>query len=543
MDNFLKYFYEDIGRVLKAFLDWIMAFFTMLNYILNFPMRMEIIASHSDSFTTKDWVMLFIANILLIILLAALLVLIGKVLKKIFRFRVSAKKYDEVVKQVKKLQTDLIRANFEKDKLLAMKVNELGVNPSAENTAKLMESLYGEGAGAEIEEGQSENAEDGESAELTVYNSNRNTVNSPVVDPATSRFFRLTEVDNYYKTQYVAPEYENMSLEEFCDRFRLFASSNLKLYYDIQTIRYFIASMGAARIIILQGISGTGKTSLPYAFGKFVQKDTTVVSVQPAWRERTELYGYFNEFTKMYTETDFLKAVYEGNYYRDPHIIILDEMNIARVEYYFAEMLSILEMPLQSEWKIDVVTATWDNDPCLINQGKVQISDNVWFVGTINNDDSTFAVADKVYDRAIPIDLDSRADAFECEWVPAVHINTDHLNAMFDEAKKMYPISDDMLDKLDELNAYLISVFRLAFGNRIMKQVRDYVPCFIACGGTEIEAVDFIVAKKVLRKFESLSLGFMKDDLTKFSAYLDKLFGKNTMRVCKEYIEILKKNN
>ena len=62
-------------------------------------------------------------------------------------------------------------------------------------------------------------------------------------------------------------------------------------------------------------------------------------------------------------------------------------------------------------------------------------------------------------------------------------------------------------------------------------------------GGTEIQAVDFIVAKKVLRKFESLSLGFMKDELTKFSNYLDKLFGKNTMVVCKEYIDMLKKNN
>ena len=218
-------------------------------------------------------------------------------------------------------------------------------------------------------------------------------------------------------------------------------------------------------------------------------------------------------------------------------------MNIARVEYYFAEMLSILEMPLQSEWNIDIVTAVWDNDPCLIDQGKVRINNNLWFVGTINNDDSTFAVADKVYDRAIPIDLDSRAEAFECEECDPVHVNVEMLNRLFDEAKAKYPVSQDILDKLDEVNAYLISVFRLAFGNRIMKQIRDYVPCYIACGGTEIEAVDFIVAKKVLRKFESLSLGFMKDDLTKFSAYLDKVFGKNQMKICKEYIELLKKNN
>ena len=68
------------------------------------------------------------------------------------------------------------------------------------------------------------------------------------------------------------------------------------------------------------------------------------------------------------------------------------------------------------------------------------------------------------------------------------------------------------------------------------------MPCLIACGGTEIQAVDFMIAKKVLRKFESLSLGFMKDELTRFTAYLDKVFGKNTMKICKEYIETLKKN-
>ena len=152
-------------------------------------------------------------------------------------------------------------------------------------------------------------------------------------------------------------------------------------------------------------------------------------------------------------------------------------------------------------------------------------------------------MADKVYDRAIPIDLDSRAEMFECEETPPIYIRTDHINAMFDDAKQKYPISQTMLDKLDDMNAYLIKNFRLAFGNRVMKQVRDYVPCLIACGGTELEAVDFIVAKKVLRKFESLSLGFMREELTRFSSYLDKTFGKNQMKICKEYVEHLKKNN
>ena len=535
MDNFLRYFYQDIGRVFRAFVEVLSAAFNFLNYLLNFPMRMEIIQAYESEFTTKDWIMLLVVNVLLVLIIILMVIGLLKLFRKIFRFRVSAKEYDNMARQVRSLQRDLIRANYEKDKLLAMKVAELngGDAPS-------LDDLKDEEKAPEEENAEGENS--GELAEF-VPSDNRNTFNSPCVNPEDSRFFRLTTVDNFYKTEYVPPEYDNkITLEEFCEQFRLFAASQLHLYYDIDMIRYFVAALGTARIIILQGISGTGKTSLPYAFGKFVQRDSTVVSVQPSWRERTELYGYFNEFSKKYAETEFLKAIYEGNYYRDPHIVILDEMNIARVEYYFAEMLSILEMPRSEEWKVDVVTAVWDNDPCLIEGGTVQISNNVWFVGTINNDDSTFAVADKVYDRAIPIDLDSRADPFECESADPVYISTDHLNEMFDEAKAAYPISQDNLDKLELLNAYLIKNFRLAFGNRIMKQIGDYVPCFIGCGGTELQAIDFIVAKKVLRKFESLSLGFMKDELTKCSTYLDKLFGKNTMVICKQYIEFLKKN-
>lgn len=521
MDNFLRYFYQDIGRVFSALWDIFASFFNFLNYLLNFPMRMDIIKSYSEDFGTLDWVLLLIANLALIALIVLLIWLLVKLCKKLFRFRVPVKDYEALQKQVRSLQRDILRANYEKDKLLAMKVNQIGGEPP-----------------------QPEDIGEEKKEEDFVPASNRNTFQSPCVNPAESRFFRLTSVDNFYKTEYQPPEYNNaVTLEQFCRQFRLYAASELHLYYELDAIRSFMAALGTTRVIILQGISGTGKTSLPYAFGKFVQKDTTLVPVQPSWRERTELYGYYNEFTKKYSETEFLKAIYEANYYRDPHVVILDEMNIARVEYYFAEMLSILEMPRQEEWKIDIVTAVWDNDPCLIDGGTVQVPNNVWFVGTINNDDSTFAVADKVYDRAIPIDMDNRAEAFECEKTEPIYVTTDHLIQMFDEAKRTYPISEKNLEKLEQLNDYLIRNFHLAFGNRINKQIGEYIPCYVACGGTEIEAIDFIVAKKVLRKFESLSLGFMKDELTRFSAYLDKLFGKNTMVHCKNYVDYLKKTN
>ena len=91
--------------------------------------------------------------------------------------------------------------------------------------------------------------------------------------------------------------------------------------------------------MILEGISGTGKTSLPYAMGKFFGNDAAIISVQPSWRDRSEMVGYLNEFTKKFNETD-LKELYETTYREDLNFIVLDELNLARIEYYFAEFLS-----------------------------------------------------------------------------------------------------------------------------------------------------------------------------------------------------------
>ena len=530
MGNFMQYFFQDFGRIARAFWlifsDLVKNIGEFLVLVFNYPARVDMIRSYAPEFSTRDWVLLLIANIVMFVVIIVGIVYLVKLLKRILRFRIPVRQYDDLKKQMQQLQRELLRANYEKDRLLNMRMAEMGLKPGE----------------AEIEPEEGEKPEEEPAAEAAP--GNRNTFDSPCVDPNESRFFRLTAVDNFYKREYQPPVYDNtITLAQLCERFRNYSASRLKLYYDLDLMRAFVAAMATSRIIILQGISGTGKTSLAYAFGKFMQKDTTLVPVQPAWRERTELYGYYNEFTKKYTETEFLRAIYEGNYYREPHIIILDEMNIARVEYYFAELLSILEMPRHEDWKVDIVSAVWDNDPVLINNGIIQISDNNWFVGTINNDDSTFAVADKVYDRAVPIDLDSRADPFECELTEPVHITTDYLSDLFYQAREEHPLSQEMEDKLDELNIYLITNFRLAFGNRIIKQMRDFVPVFVACGGTEVQAVDFMVAKKVLRKFESLSLGFMKDQLSKMQQYLDREFGRDKMKICKEYIEFLKKNN
>ena len=67
-------------------------------------------------------------------------------------------------------------------------------------------------------------------------------------------------------------------------------------------------------------MSGTGKTSLAYAFGEFLQNTTTIIPIQPMWKERTDLVGYYNEFTKKFNETPLLNKMYQANYTDDIYI-------------------------------------------------------------------------------------------------------------------------------------------------------------------------------------------------------------------------------
>ncbi len=107
-------------------------------------------------------------------------------------------------------------------------------------------------------------------------------------DPPAVRFTRLAAVDEKY-IYYAPPAYEHgMTLKDICADMRNFACTNNGLYYDERTIRLMISGFACTKwLVILQGISGTGKTSLPYMMGKYFQNDATIASVQPSWRDRT----------------------------------------------------------------------------------------------------------------------------------------------------------------------------------------------------------------------------------------------------------------
>ncbi len=353
------------------------------------------------------------------------------------------------------------------------------------------------------------------------------------------RFGSLSRIDEQARG-YRPPLFNNtISLSEFCHKFRNYAASRRKLYYSIDDIRRFVAGLGVSPLLIMQGMSGTGKTSLATAFGAFIGHDSTVIPIQPMWKERSDMIGYFNEFTERFNETELLCRLYEAGYHREMSVIVLDEMNIARVEYYFADFLSLLELPDPSARKLDVVSDTWEKDPLLLKKGKLIIPPNVWYIGTANNDDSTFAISDKVYDRAMIINLDHKAEPFDAPATPSVPISYDYFGRLIKEAQHDYGLTRRSARKLEELDEYMVKHFRLSFGNRIMKQIRQYVPIYIACGGKELEALDDIFSKKILRKLEYQNPVYIRNAAEGLTAKLDELFGTDAMPACKAYLERL----
>ena len=473
----------------------------------NFDTYNSLFRSFSPEFGFWGWFFWVLFLILFIALIGGIIFLLVILIRKYIKFYKREVAKDDLQEQVERLTYELHTAIQEKDKILDLKVGYMG--------------LKTDGAPKQPQ------------AEEAVVD----------VDELNSRFPKLVHVDKAYKGADMTIAYKDgLSLEELCNSFRNYAASQQHLYYKIETIRQLFAGIATSKLIILEGISGTGKTSMAYALGKFFNFDSALIPVQPSWKDRSELLGYYNEFTKKFNESEFLRALYTTTYRKDLDVIVLDEMNLARIEYYFAEFLSIMEMRDTSDWLIDLIPSTQPGDPANLKDGKLLIPQNVVFFGTANNDDSTFTISDKVYDRAISLFFDDKGRPFEAEYQEAINVPYTQLKGLFDDAVNQYPISDSMLEKFEALDNFVIKKFKLAFGNRILKQLETFVPVFVACGGKESDGFDFIFANKILKKFEALNIAFLKDELKELSQFLDKLYGKNTFPMSHASIDAMIKN-
>ena len=183
--------------------------------------------------------------------------------------------------------------------------------------------------------------------------------------------------------------------------------------------RYFL-SLKTKPFVILTGISGTGKTKIAQVFADYIcqdevsqkekEKRVVFVSVRPDWMDNKGLLGYYNVLKESYSTTPVLRLLLEaGKNPKKPYFIILDEMNLAKVEYYFADILSTMESRTPSRPLGEPLNLYDPNDrmPHLDTPipDRLHIPPNVYFTGTVNVDESTYMFSPKVLDRANVIEF------------------------------------------------------------------------------------------------------------------------------------------
>ena len=356
------------------------------------------------------------------------------------------------------------------------------------------------------------------------------------------------------------------SLKEIVSHVKNYAGSQpveTQLYYTDNDIRAFLAGMAVSRLIILQGMSGTGKSSLPRIFAEAISGFNRLIPVESSWRDRNELLGYYNDFNKKFNAKSFTIELYRSSKERCqdiPTFIVLDEMNLARIEYYFSDFLAILQEPDHDKWLIELVSSDMRTLPMglpdsvkekmkkespsvfsiwekiersrqgdlraetsdeekrilteyldrmgqltgaksLIDGRKIRVTDNIWFIGTANRDESTFEISDKVYDRAQVISL-NRKGISEGNYQPTTRkfISVEDLEGCFSKAIRNNKTQREVEERLTDLDQILIDRFDMSFGNRIVTQSINFAAVFVAAGGSLTDALDYQISTKILRK-------------------------------------------
>ncbi|MEA1896405.1 MAG: DUF4268 domain-containing protein [Bacteroidota bacterium] len=293
--------------------------------------------------------------------------------------------------------------------------------------------------------------------------------------------------------------------------------------------RYYIA-LKTKPFVLLTGISGIGKTKIAQIFAQYICQDENpesikeriaFVSVRPDWVDNKGILGFYNILDEKYHSTKILDLLLRAEKNPDkPYFVILDEMNLAKVEHYFSDFLSIMESRTVDNPAGEAIPLHPCNSACTINgtevPSEINIPTNVFFTGTVNVDESTYMFSPKVLDRANVIEFNevslkeyaggsTRSEHFFLR-------NPEVIGTFFDSSNSSFCRKDDYLVYLkqhERENEYLLDLaailqeYNLHFGYRVVNEFSK----FINLAGSELEkfsleeAIDIQIIQKILTKF------------------------------------------
>ena len=296
--------------------------------------------------------------------------------------------------------------------------------------------------------------------------------------------------------------------------------TNLGFQYQFEEVANFYLALRAKPFVILAGISGTGKTQLSRKFAAalgFSKEQVIQLPVRPDWTDSSDLLGY-TSLDGNFIPKDLTLAIQKATANPDkPYFFILDEMNLARVEHYFSDYLSVIETRerVGKEIKTDPIlreeilkTAKNKND-----FKEMGLPQNLYMIGTVNMDETTHAFSKKVLDRANSIEMNE----VDLNWIRSNGNSTEKLNNISNEIfKTVYLTSKELNDANKESISEEMSLLQAI--NKILEKadlhfayrVRDEIAFYLIINKSynlidNNIAFDFQVVQKILPRIHGSS--------------------------------------
>lgn len=297
---------------------------------------------------------------------------------------------------------------------------------------------------------------------------------APIVEPWDSAVASALEMKTTDEAEWLADIHRNIEAAGFSFPLRL-----------VEAFHTSLKIAPWAPLTALAGVSGTGKSELPRLYAYFGGLRFLSVPVQPNWDSPQDLFGFFNYMDGRFRATDLIRALYQGNRPRAEGgladavlLVLLDEMNRARFELYFSELLSRLESRRG---------AATHHERCIqvdlgagVEKLEVELTENVLYVGTMNEDESTHSLADMVLDRGNVISFPRPRKLKQRDHLSALVRQGEVLPAATwhrwrkEPAELKNEVREEIGAALGEVNQALAEVNR-AIGHRVLQAVESYV--------------------------------------------------------------------
>lgn len=340
-------------------------------------------------------------------------------------------------------------------------------------------------------------------------------------------------------------------------------SQKRNLFYNVKDFVNIHTALKCSSLVILSGLSGTGKSAIVDIYVRALGINNTgnpdenrllFIPVRPSWNDDSDLLGYVDLVHMVYRASDsgfvdFLVRAQKEENKNKLFIVCFDEMNLARVEHYFSQFLSLLERPANQR-ELQLYDKQYSGR--LYNSteypNRIKIGDNVKFIGTVNIDESTYHFSDKVLDRANVIQLDVLN--YANMWTKTKYASLGNINWTIDDYNSITVTNSDedmqlVHQLLWDIHTLLHSAnSKYGVGPRIVKSIEMYLWNLPKSGIGEFsysDGIDLQIAQRVLTKVRGPEnqLGEILDEKSENNIYLifDKYHDLSKFSICRDIVQ------